>query len=54
VQGGGDVSARSHKCGKVGGLGFGLFRNEYIDRTVPAIGMSRMGYITICLNSKGS
>jgi hypothetical protein len=54
VQGGGGVSARSRKCGEVGGLGFGLFRNLYIDRTMPTIAMSRTGYITICLNSKYS
>jgi hypothetical protein len=54
VQGGGGVSARSRKCGEVGGLGFGLVRNQYIDRTMPTITMSRMGYITVCLNSKYS
>jgi hypothetical protein len=37
VQGGGGVSARSRKCGEVGGLGFGLVRNQYIDRTMPTI-----------------
>jgi hypothetical protein len=54
VQGGGGVSARSPKCGEVGGLGFGSFRNQYIDRIMPTITMSRMGYITVCLNSKYS
>jgi hypothetical protein len=52
VQGGGGVSVRSRKFWEVGGLGFGLFRNQYIDRILPTITMSRMGYITICLNSK--
>jgi hypothetical protein len=54
VQGGGGVSARFRKCGEVGDLGFGLVRNQYIDRTMPIITMSRIGYITICLNSKYS
>jgi hypothetical protein len=50
VQGGGGVSARSRKCGGVRGLGFVLFRNQYIDRELCLLlTMSRMGYITICL-----
>jgi hypothetical protein len=56
VQGGGGVSARSRKCGEVGGgLGFGLVRNQYIDRELCLLmTMSRMGYITICLDGKCS
>ena len=48
----GSVSARSRKCGGCGGLGFGLVRNHvWTDKLCLLITMSKLGYITICVNS---
>jgi hypothetical protein len=48
LQGGG-VSSRSRKYGDVGGFWIWVGKEPYVDRAI-----SRMGYITICLNIKYS